>query len=349
MELASFIKIEDIYDERIADIFVLTMSIIGCIGTVSSICVLLIIFFKSTASMKTFKLCLLCYAFCNLAIELTILLYKPIYIPQLIMLYPRGFLSPMNDVTSKILSLMVFICACGIMIIFLIMLIERYAAMSIHPPLARWNFYKHPTFYIVLLWIFLPVIALFFIFIVFALNAIYPAKETFELIQKYVIGSEQFLSFQPSLIRVNQDIVKLLSPIFFVIILAYTFFLILYFVLCFKALKNSSAFSAKTWETNKMLFKSVCFQFLTMISMIVLPLFLLIVLVALNLTSKYIFYFIVMIPWVFPIVDHIVIIMTIAPYRIFVLGKFKCFRYWTESHVVIKPFNAVRNSENTRS
>ena len=349
MEEFSPIQLEELYDENFADIFVATISVIGFIGLISSTLVFLIIFFKSTSSMKKFRSYLLCYVSCNLVVEIFILLYKPIYIPKFIVLYPRGFLSPMNDIVSKILLGMICTSGFGIMSIFMIMLIERYAAMSIHRPLDIRNFYKHPSLYIFCIWVFFFTFTIITFLVLFVLNMLHPAEETFEILRKYIINGETFLNFQPKLIRVNTEMVKIIAPIVFLAIFMYLIVLTALFGLCFYSIrKYSSKLSLKSLENNKMLFKSIFFQFLTMIFMIVIPLIVFSCLVAFNLVVKNIYYFMMAMIWIFPTVDNIVIIVTITPYRRFITNKMMWFVAPVSSQIQTNRVVIVGVSEQSR-
>ena len=322
MESFSVFQLEDIYDENVADIFVIVMSVIGWIGIVSSITVFLIIFFKTPLFMKKFRFYLLCYVFCNLVAELVTLLYKPIYIPEFIVIYPRELLSPMNDTTSKLLFGILFTSGLGNLVIFLIILIERYAAMSINGPLSMKTFYKHPTFYIFSEWVIVCIVTISSFLSIFLIGVFYPAEETYVITKNYIIGGDKLLNFQSNLIRLNQRIFKSIAPFFIFVFFLHAVTLIIFFILCFRSIKNYSfKFAVKTLENNKMLLKSICFLFLTMLCFVILPLTALIIIMFLNLSSKYIFYYVVVMISTFAILDNIVIIMTITPYRKFIVGK----------------------------
>ena len=349
METYSSIILEEIYDEDMADIFVTIMSIIGYIGAGSSIAIFLIIFFKSPAPMKKFRLYLLAYVYCNFIMEVDILLYKPIYIPKLILSYPRGLLSPMNDLVSRILIGILFIIGFIILAVFIMMLIERYSAMSIHGSLSIRNFHKHPTFYtysnlvMFVIWTTSLLSGLFFF------NLFSPADETFVIIQNYVIGGEKLLNFQPSLIRVNRKVFKYIGSIFGIVLFFYVIGLIALFYFCHKALKeDSSKYSKKTWENSKMLFKSMCFQLLTMICFIVITLITMLVVLFLNLPSIHAFYFAIALIWTFPIIDNAVIIVTITPYRRFIANKMMWFRAPVSSQIQANQVVIVGISEQSR-
>ena len=327
MEDVSPVYLKDVYDEDVANIFVTVISVIGCIGVASSSTVLLIIFFKSTRSMKKFKLCLLCYVFCNLVIELIILLYKPVFIPPSPIVYPRGFLSPMNDVASRIFIAIIILGMFGILLIFMIMLVQRYSAISIHESLSIKNFYQHPTFYTFLTWAIFVSSTILLLLSLFLFNIFHSGKETFTAVQKYIIDGDRLLKYQPNLLQLNQEVMKHVGPIFIVFYFIYTVSFIVLFILCFKSFKHySPKVSFKTWKNNKMLFKSICFQLLTMLSMIVIPVFILLTIVYFHISSKYIYYFIISIVWIFPTIDNIVIIVTITPYRKFFTNKIKWLR-----------------------
>ena len=332
MEAFSSIKLEDIYDENVADIFIIVMSVIGYIGIASSFTVFFIIFFKSPTSMKRFRFCLLCYVFFNFLAELVILLYKPIYIPKFIILYPRGLLSPMNDITSKLLLGLIFTSGFGILAVFIILLIERYAAMSFHESLAAKNFYKHPSFYTFVQWSILTFLIITVFLFFFLVKVFHPVKDTFEVIQKYVVDGQKLLDFQPNLLRVNQEIIKYLAPLFFIAFLIFITLLIVFFSLCSCSVKQfSSKFSQKVLNNNRMLFRSICFQFLAVISFIIIPITGIMTVILLNISSKYTFYFAMAVIWTFPIVDNVVIISTITPYRKFITGKL----HWLKTTSII--------------
>ena len=143
----------------------------------------------------------------------------------------------------------------------------------------------------------------------------------------YIIDGQQLLDFQPSLLRLHQETFKSVVPIFLVFYFIYGIGLVTFLTLCFRSLKKySSNFSAKVWKNHKMLFKSICFQFLTMLFMVVIPLLIFVTILSINSSSNYIYYVIITLIWTFPAIDNIVTVVTIAPYRRFIMRNFIRFR-----------------------
>uniref|UniRef100_A0AC34Q3U2 Uncharacterized protein n=1 Tax=Panagrolaimus sp. JU765 TaxID=591449 RepID=A0AC34Q3U2_9BILA len=228
-------NLEDVYDESIVKFFNQLMSIIGFCGVFLNFAVILIVHFKSPKSMKKFKKYLLLYLFCNFCIELLALLYKPIGISAYVIIYPQGFLSPMNAQLSKTLLTLIIIFLAGFAACFLMMLIDRYFALS-NFLTENPKFYKDPNVYFLIFGIILFIVDFGIVYIINFTTFIQSPEKTSEIIMKYIIGGEKLLKFQPNLISAN---LECFSTIFYFILPFATIYLLLLYLSLIKHLQPS--------------------------------------------------------------------------------------------------------------
>lgn len=329
------LELRDIYNKNFADLFVSIVSIIGFFGLISSAIIFYIVLSKDTAYMNKFKFYLLCYTVSNAAIELIILLYKPICIPRFMLIYPRGSLSPMNVTTSKILLFGIFVSGFSTLTFFLIMLIERYSAMTTiglatvfkrFENVNIFKLFKSMNIYIFVCYLSLINISIICFLIIFLSDSFYDPEITQQIILSNVVNGSELLKFQPNLLQIDLQVYKILGPCAVAIIITYLAltFNIYYFCL-YSHRKHSLHFPPKISETNKILFKSITFQFIALILFVLLPLTFMIILPILNNHLSSVYSCFIMIIWSFPVVDNFVIIFSIKPYRKFVLRKIGTF------------------------
>ena len=347
IQYSKLLKLKDVYNKDIADIFVLVISIIGFVGVLLSVFTFFIILFKSTPSMKKFKFYLLWYTASTASAEIFILLYKPIYFSSFAIIYPRGLLSPMDATTSKLFLLGILVSGFGIMVFLLIMLIERYFAMSIASSSNRFSWLKNPNFYIYcwyLLFIVACIIAVFFVFI---FDSFYDPKITQNIILSNTVNGIELLTFQPSLVQFNNIVFRYLGPVIICAIVLYFTCLLAFYSLCFYSYrKYYSKFSSSTRETNKMLFRSLNFQMLMMIFCVMFPMISIVITSYLDSFSEYVYYMSIAVLWSAPIVDTIIIIFSIRPYRYFVLENIIPFKNLFK-YIFIKNAKAIQPVQST--
>ncbi|KAE9552279.1 hypothetical protein FO519_004525 [Halicephalobus sp. NKZ332] len=145
---SKILELNDIYNKKFADIYVSIMSIIGFSGVTLSVFLLFLISSQSPPSMKKFKIYLFCYTVVNITVELSALLYMPIGIPYFMIIYPRGFLSPMSIMTSKILFYGLLVSGYILMMLLLLRVLDRYSIMIDLELITTPYFLASPNFYI---------------------------------------------------------------------------------------------------------------------------------------------------------------------------------------------------------
>ncbi|KAE9548293.1 hypothetical protein FO519_008491 [Halicephalobus sp. NKZ332] len=156
--------------------------------------------------------------------------------------------------------------------------------------------------------------------------AVYPwINDPTGINQESIWNGEQLLNFQPSLLRINHDFFTSLVPFVVLSMIAYfTVFLTFFFLCVYSYRKYSKVCSTKTREAHRMLLMSICFQFLTMVILVLIPLG---TAVLTYMVSKkqnyYVSYLVDAAVWSFPVVDNIVIVSSIRSYREFVVNFYE--------------------------
>ena len=180
------------------------MTITNSIGTVVCFCLILIIYFRTPSSMKSFKPLILLYTISQFLLELNQLFYKPTGTNIVQVIYPRGLLIPMGTELSKFLLLYLVLDFFAMNGLLDMMLINRYFAMR-SIMLKKRRFYEYPRFYYFLLIIvtvyFLPVGIYYFYYSSFFLTG----EETANMIRENINRAEILLSWQPSFLSTNKE------------------------------------------------------------------------------------------------------------------------------------------------
>ena len=296
------------------------MTTTSFIGILISFCVILIIYFQTPLCMKSFKPLLLLYTISQFFFELGQLLYEPIGVKSVAVTYPRGLLSPMKIEISKALILFLILDFLAMNVLLVMMLINRYFAMSNIIPKRR-KIYEHPAFYYIILTVFLLSVLPVGVYFIYYSSFFRTAEETAKMIRENVIDGEELLSWQPSLLSANTE--APIRPILFIyfsfIMGIIVLFFIIFFFLCWHKLRTSfHEFSLNAKALHIMLLKCVLFQCLTAMSTMTIcvgTLTLLLVLRSSSVIQPVIF----ILAWVFPIVDCSFTIIIIRPYREFFL------------------------------
>ena len=148
-----------------------------------------------------------------------------------------------------------------------------------------------------------------------------PVEETRQLVSNYITGGEELLEFQSSLARVNTEFFIDIAPAAIAIVLCYGIILAIFFALCFHSYKKHyPSFSPKTRENNRMLLINICFRFLAIVIFMLVPVTIILLMVMLNIPMQNSYYCLIVIVECFPIIDNIVIIISIKPYKKFVMS-----------------------------
>ena len=313
------ITLEELYPKFI-HVYLTVMKITSFIGVLVSLCAILIIYFRTPLCMGSFKPLLLLYTMSQFFFELAQLLYEPIGLRLIAVTYPRGLLSPMKIGTSKAFLLFLIFDFLTMNVLLVMMLINRYFAMRNSIPKIR-KVYEYPIFYYVILTALLVFSLPFGIYFIYYSSFFRTTEDTAKMIRENIIGGEQLLAWQPSLLSANVDTpIRPIPFIFFSSVMGIVvLFFIIFFVLCICKLKTSfHEFSLNAKALHIMLLKCVLLQCLTTMSTMtscVGALVLSLLLRSSSITQYVAFFF----AWALPIVDCSFTIVVITPYREFVL------------------------------
>ena len=164
-----------------------------------------------------------------------------------------------------------------------------------------------------------------------------------------ITNPDELLAVQPNLLQFNQDIFKLASPCVIPAILIYFSVLFYFYSLCVQCYKtNSSIFSSSSQETNKVLFKSITFQLITMFFFVICPLMCMVITAVVNISPGLFFYFSTTVIWSFPVIDDIVIILTIKSYRKFLFDQLNSLKNLFHSRVGMGAETMIQYIQSTR-
>ena len=315
----AYFNLYTMYPVSTIEWFKIIMSVIGILGVILSAIVLLIVYFRSPPSMHRFKTYLLLYTFCNATVELTILLLKPVIIPIYFIVYPQGLLSPMSESTILIVGMIMLSSGTGILICFLCMLVERLFAMT---NVAQPNipFYRNQIYYTSFfgsIFMYVNIVLIYFIFIEKVFKS---PEETTAIITQHIIGGDFLLSKQQVLISVNINKCFILIYLIGPFIILYLILFVIFFILCtIKIRRSMLSFSKKSRANHLMLFRCLVFQCVSMSILVFIPATSLIIGGLLGASPNFLIIPIIFV-WSFPIFDNIVTLVTITPYRIFILN-----------------------------
>ena len=312
---------ENVYDESFINIFSSIMTVIGFTAVLILFCMILIIYFKTPSSMKTVKIYLLLYTIFGFYFELIIILYKPIGISSISTIYPIGLLSPMDSKISQLLMTFMISSLLGMILWFILMLIDRFFAMSNYTS-KNLKFYRNPIFYNVILFLNYIIDILLCIYVVYFSPFFRSPEDTAEYIRMTVLDGERLLNIQPKLLSSDWTTMTPLIVAFGATI-SYLIPFFIFFALCVYKLKTSlHKFNSYMKKVHVMLFKCIVFQCLSILATVGLPVIVEILAIIYKLPEAF-----VLIPyafiWSFPIIDCFVTIIIIRPYREFVLNIFR--------------------------
>ena len=240
------------------------------------------------------------------------LLYKLYVILPYGIFYPIGLLAPMSATLSVAFETFTSFTIAGMMIIILIMAFERYFALIVFT-----KFYQKPIFYIgyyIILYIIYIIVS---IGVTYKLEIFLSPEEAKQIINKYIQGGEILLQRQPSLTGFPTDPSKTLVTfgILFFMMLNIAIPGVITLILGFRIVNKSKNFFALQSNTHhKVLLRLIMFQGILFILMIGLPLLIAISAFATKLHSS-VFFSCMSVISCFPIVDSLIIIYSIKPYR----------------------------------
>uniref|UniRef100_A0AC34RJD4 Serpentine receptor class gamma n=1 Tax=Panagrolaimus sp. JU765 TaxID=591449 RepID=A0AC34RJD4_9BILA len=208
----------------------------------------------------------------------------------------------------------------GVLMSFLMMFIERFFALLNTSPLVPW--YRQPSTYGYTLVICYFIIVSPWIASAYLFPAFLTVEENAAFVKQYIRGGE-------ALFMGNQEFLVIRKDYFFIfihatIVMAFIFglFLLVFFSLYLNQYRKARRFlSPKAREIHSMLFRSMLFQLIALGSLVFSSFCLDILVFAFNLPDYYLLAPF-MLAWSFPVIDNIVVIFTIRPYREFVLGLF---------------------------
>ena len=311
-------NLEELYDASAVEWFRILMSVIGVVGVAISTIAIFVVYWKSPRSMRKFRIHLLLYTFSNTIVELVILLLKPVVLPVYLIVYPQGLLAPMSETTVKILALFLLYSGLGMFVCFLNMIIERYFAMSNFNS-TNIPFYRNPVYYEMFYLVAFVYICLILALFTFRYDLFISSDETSAIIRRFINGGSALLVLDQKFIMIN---VKTIFTILYFIatpVIIYFVTMAVFFGLCIlKVNKPMEGFSQRTKSGHLMLFRCIVFQCLAICVLVFIPGLILTIAAFVGASPQMLLIPLVFL-WLFPTVDNLITLLSIKPYRIFLV------------------------------
>lgn len=329
-DLLPNVALEDVFDFNAVEMTRKITDVLSIATIILSIFVTYLILAITPRYMREIKPYLLFYVLTGLTEKIIAALFKPFVIFPYSIYYPVGWLAPMSHTTVQILSATTYFMIFLLLTSLLMLLIDRYFAMTVTNSIIT-PFYKKKVFY---LFVCLAVTAIVFAVNIYAnlfMDQYNYGEVTTRFMLRKISGSQQLLDFQPDLLSFNLSVTAPQLLIEYTIIGFGSFFLVLFIVFIVlnvvAAKKVMHLVSVKSRKNHSMLIRMTYAQIVGVVGFIFLPH---IAFLALSMNIKntsYLFAVALTVQDFFLLYDLAVTVFYIKPYRVYIVNlPFKCIK-----------------------
>ena len=316
-------NLEDVFDLKAVEIMKRITDILSIATIMLSVFVIYVVITVTPKYMHGLKPYLLFYVLSGLSEKLLAALFKPFVIFPYGIFYPVGWLAPMSHTMVQVLSPSTYVVTFLLLTSLLMLLIDRYFAMTVTNVVAA-PFYKKKLFYLILCLTISTIACLINYYANFFMDQYNYSETTAQLMLKKISGSQRLLDYQPDLLSINLSSTLASTLTGYSVIICGAFFLVLFTVFIFlniTAAKKAIHFvSVKSRKNHNMLIRMTYAQIIGLLAFIFLPQFSFYYLSGYFSNASHLFAIGLTIQDFFLLYDISVTVICIKPYRTFVIN-----------------------------
>ena len=334
-------NLEDVFDLKAVEIMKRITDILSIATIMLSVFVIYVVITVTPKYMHGLKPYLLFYVLSGLSEKLLAALFKPFVIFPYGIFYPVGWLAPMSHTMVQVLSPSTYVVTFLLLTSLLMLLIDRYFAMTVtHPESAP--FYKKKLFYLFLCLTVSTVACAIDFYANLCMDQYNYGEVTAQFMLRKISGSQKLLDYQPDLLSFNLSNTAPQTLTGYAVMGGGGFFLVLFTVFIFlniiAAKKAINFVSVRSRRNHNMLIRMTYAQIVGLLAFIFLPQIAFFTVSGYFANASYLFAVGLTIQEFFLLYDIGVTVFFIRPYRIFMVDLF-C--RWTNEHgFFLKPSRA---------
>ncbi|KAE9556633.1 hypothetical protein FO519_000039 [Halicephalobus sp. NKZ332] len=324
-DLLPNMALEDVFDLRAVEMMKRFTDILSIATIILSVFVIYLIFTATPKYMYGLRPYLLFYVLSGLSEKIVAALFKPFVIFPYGIYYPVGWLAPMSHTTVQILSSTTYVVTFLLLTSLLMLLIDRYFAMTVTNPNTA-PFYKKKLFYLFLCLTISTIACVVNYYANLFMGQHNYGEVSARYLLKKISGSQKLLDYQPDLLSFNLSNTFPQSLIGYSVIGCGGFFFVLFAIFIilniFVAKKAMHFVSVRSRRNHNMLIKMTYAQILGLLAFIFIPQISFFYLSAYFSNATYLFAVGLTVQDFFLLYDIGVTVICIRPYRVFVADLF---------------------------